>query len=61
MYFSLEIEPNDVLLMTQQDVAQALWVLSQKLMVDLEMPIGPNMGPVIDSYGNTVGHWLLKK
>ena len=61
MYFSLEIDSKTPTMLTQQDVAQALWALSQKLMADADLPIGPNMGPIIDANGTTVGNWLLKK
>lgn len=61
MYFSLEIDSKTPAMLTQQDVAQALWALSQKLMADAELLDGSNMGPIIDTNGITVGNWLLKK
>jgi len=61
MYFSLEIESNSANKLSQAEIAQAVWVIAQKLAEEPELPIGPTMAPVIDSNGNTVGHWLLKK
>jgi hypothetical protein len=61
MHFSLEIDSNNEGMMTQEDVATALWALAQKLMINIDSAKSIDMGSVTDQNGKSVGIWLIKK
>lgn len=60
MYFSLEIDSNNAVMHSQEDVIAALNELILQLSKQ-DLPEGGTIGAVKDANGNTVGNWFLKK